>query len=96
MPNNSHNSPDVPKQQLASLRQEIDHIDDQICELLLHRMQVVEQVAELKRNEDIPILHSNREAEILQRLTDGLTPQQAHDIETLYRLLFEVSRKRQS
>ncbi|MCL2437868.1 MAG: chorismate mutase [Coriobacteriia bacterium] len=84
------------EQQLDILRQEIDQVDNQIRGLFLQRMKTVQQVAEVKRDAGIPVLHSGREEEVLKRLTSGLTVQQEQEVKALYQKLFEISRKRQS
>jgi len=83
-------------EELDLLRKQIDGIDDQLADLFLQRMKVVEQVAQLKREEAIPVLHSGREDQILQRLTEGLNSEQARSLEALYRQMFEISREAQS
>jgi len=83
-------------EKLDALRTQIDGIDDQLAELFLQRMQVVEKVAQLKREESISVLHSEREDQILQRLTEGLNSRQARSLEALYRKMFEISREAQS
>lgn len=81
--------------QLAELRQQIDQVDNQLRELFLERMNLVQQVAIFKKEQKIPILHPDREEEILARLGAGLGPGQKQDVEELFKLLFEISRRQQ-
>lgn len=51
---------------LDQLRQEIDRIDDELHDLIMHRAEVVEQIGTLK--EGVALLRPGREAEIIRRL----------------------------
>ena len=53
---------------LASIRQEIDQIDDQIVKLLEERMQLVEEVVAYKKASGKPILDSKREEVIFEKV----------------------------
>lgn len=55
---------------LENLRQEIDRIDDQIHDLLMHRTEIVGQIGVLKRQNEpaIVAMRPGREAQILRRL----------------------------
>jgi chorismate mutase len=83
-------------QSLAELRQKIDVLDDQMRDIFLQRMGLVAQVAELKREADIPVLHRDRESEIIRRLSDGLDEENREDLAALFEKLFELSRSRQA
>ena len=54
---------------LASLRTQIDKIDDQIFQKLGERMQIVGKIGEFKRDNDVTILQVSRWDEILQKRT---------------------------
>ena len=53
---------------LASIRQEIDQIDDQIVKLLEERMHLVEGVVAYKKASGKPILDSKREEVIFEKV----------------------------
>ncbi|MBZ2082996.1 chorismate mutase [Streptococcus oralis subsp. tigurinus] len=53
---------------LASIRKEIDQIDDQIVKLLEERMHLVEGVVAYKKASRKPILDSKREAVIFEKV----------------------------
>jgi chorismate mutase len=53
---------------LASIRQEIDQIDDQIVKLLEERMYLVEQVVTYKKASGKPILDTKREEVIFKKV----------------------------
>ena len=52
---------------LEKLRQQINHIDDELLQLLGNRMKVAEKIGEYKRENDITILQTNRWNEILEK-----------------------------
>ncbi len=53
---------------LDIFRKEINDIDDMILDLLAKRMSVSVQVGKFKKENNITILNSNRENEVLERL----------------------------
>ena len=52
---------------LASLRQQIDEIDDQILEILAKRMRVSKEIAQYKKEHDMQVLQAGRYDEILTK-----------------------------
>jgi|UniRef100_A0A6C0IW12 monofunctional chorismate mutase len=55
---------------LDIFREEIDDIDDQILDLLIKRMSISIKVGKFKKENNITILNSNRENEVLERLVN--------------------------
>jgi len=54
-------------QALERLRQQINHLDDELMQILGQRMKVSEKIAEYKKDNNITILQTNRWNEILNR-----------------------------
>ncbi len=54
---------------LEKLRQQINHLDDELMQLLGQRMKIAEKIGEFKKNNNITILQTNRWNEILERAT---------------------------
>lgn len=54
-------------QALEKLRQQINHLDDELLQLLGQRMKIADQIGEFKKNNDITILQTSRWNEILER-----------------------------
>ena len=84
----------APKAQLDQLRQRIDRLDEQLVELLAQRQQVVQQVAEVKQQHDLPTFHPAREENLIsarrvQAVQAGLDPDY---IEDLFRTVMRHSR----
>lgn len=52
---------------LEKLRQQINHLDDELMQILGQRMKIAEKIGEYKKNNDITILQTNRWNEILER-----------------------------
>ena len=52
---------------LEKLRQQINHLDDELMQILGQRMKVAEQIGTYKKNNNITILQTNRWNEILER-----------------------------
>jgi chorismate mutase len=52
---------------LEKLRQQINHLDDELIQLLGQRMKIADKIGEFKKNNNITILQTNRWNEILER-----------------------------
>ncbi len=52
---------------LDKLREQINHIDDELMQLISQRMNIAEKIGEYKRNNNVTILQSNRWNEILDK-----------------------------
>src|SRR5215469_5064048 len=52
---------------LEKLRQQINHLDDELMQILGQRMKIAEKIGEYKKNNNITILQTNRWNEILHR-----------------------------
>ena len=55
------------KEIIQKVRRELDMLDDKLIGLMQERMSLVDQVAEVKRAENIPTTDESREHEIIQR-----------------------------
>jgi chorismate mutase len=55
---------------LEKLRQQINHLDDELMQILGQRMKIAESIGEYKKNNNITILQTNRWNEIIQRAFD--------------------------
>ncbi len=90
-------APGIPtdsKPALESLRQQIDRIDQQLVDLLVQRGRVIQQVAEIKKQHDLPTFHPAREENLIsarrsQATQAGLDPDYVED---LFRTMLRHSR----
>ena len=82
---------------LLECRNEIDKIDKELVELLEKRMNVAKKVAEYKIKNNLPILNSTREAEVIKKNTDRLNNKEYSKLtEKFFTYLMELSRELQS
>ena len=54
---------------LEKLRQQINHLDDELMQILSQRMKIAQQIGKYKRDNNITILQTNRWNEIIERAT---------------------------
>ena len=81
---------------LTEIRQEIDKIDDQLVHLFCERMNLSAQVADYKKEHNLPIFVPGRERAILQSVAEKAGPEMDNYTRVLYSMLFELSRSYQS
>lgn len=82
--------------ELKDYRDQIDRIDDEIVRLFQQRMDVAAQIAEYKKEHDLPILQAGREREKLADLSGKTREDLQSYLRVLYSLLFELSRTYQA
>jgi chorismate mutase-like protein len=83
--------------ELDELRGRLDAIDERVIALLSERAHIVDQVAAIKHQRNIPIYIPTREASIIQRLRMINTgPLSGDAIERIYRTIIEEMRKFES
>ena len=80
---------------LENYRAEIDKIDNELVELFQKRMEVASKIGQYKRENNLPVLNSQREREILNEVTNKAKPEMKSYLRVLYSLLFELSRSYQ-
>lgn len=78
--------------ELEKIREQINEIDDQLIELFARRMRAVRDVAAFKRAQNLPILDSGREREIINRVSKMAGGDLERDAKMLYQTLFDLSR----
>ena len=84
------------KMMLEEQRQKIDSIDCQIVALFEERTNVVEEVAKIKLDNDIPILDSGREEQVILKVQSYLKDESLKDeLAELYTELMRISREHQ-
>ncbi len=78
--------------ELSDYRKKIDAIDSELVRLFKERMEVSEEIAECKREKGLPIYDPHREREKLVSISKMLPEDFKTYGESLYSLLFELSR----
>ena len=81
---------------IDEIRNRIDKIDDELAGLFAQRLSLVEEIAKKKKEENLPILNTAREREIITRLTEGKSDAMAGYTKTLYTAIFDLSRSHQA
>ena len=81
---------------LEEQRKRIDEIDDEIFRLFLERLKVTEEVAKVKKENNLPIVNPAREREIINRLAEGQTDAMAGYTKILFNTIFDLSRSQQT
>ena len=81
---------------INELRQQINDIDADLVTLFTKRMEIAAQIADYKKEHNLPIYVPAREREILQEVAQKAGPDMANYTRVLYSLLFELSRSYQS
>ena len=76
---------------LADHRQRLDQIDNALLELLGRRIDIGRQVAEYKRDNDVPVMQPSRVQEVLDRVVADAAAHQLDPefVRALYRLIID-------
>ncbi len=74
--------------EIETLRKKIDHLDNQIIELLQARFEVTDKIGELKKNIKKEVTDPNREQRIYDKLPN-------ESIVTIYKTIISESKIRQ-
>ena len=80
---------------LKDIREKIDIVDNQIKELYLKRLELVKKVAQYKKENNLPILSSDREKQLTDNLCKGLNEENRKDIKLLYEVIMSYSKLKQ-
>ena len=80
---------------ISELRDKIDTIDQELVRLFVERMGISAQVADYKKERNLPIYVPAREREIFQKVADMAGPEFGNYTRVLYSMLFELSRSYQ-
>ena len=81
---------------LNAMRSQIDEIDAELIRLFSRRMEIVRGVAEYKRQNKLPVLHTDRERQVLDRAAALAGPELAESARILFTVLMDLSKAQQS
>ena len=81
---------------LDTLRKELDTIDTEITDLFKKRMDISLEVAKYKQENNLPVMNSGREKEILHRVSEQIGDQYDGYARLLFNTIFEASRSAQN
>ena len=77
-------------------RNKIDLLDEELLRIFLDRMSISSEIAEYKRENNLPVLNKNREREILGRVSEQAGPNLAGYSRIMFSTLFNLSRSYQN
>ena len=81
------------EEQLSEHRKQIDFLDDKIIEKLNERARIVLEIREIKNQANLPILDSQREQEIMTKMTlKNNGPLGNQDLKEIYRHILHYMR----
>ncbi len=84
-------------EQIYLLRKEIDKCDKELVQILQRRMELVMEILENKRKDNLPVLHPQREKEVIEKALSSLDQGDFHkEVEHLLKEILKISRKLQS
>jgi len=81
---------------LEELRTRIDKTDDELVRIFSERLKIAEEVANIKKTENLPIVDTARERDVISRLTKEKDDVMAGNIKILYTTIFDLSRSHQA
>ena len=76
-------------------RKEIDKVDSELVKLFEKRMNLSAEIAEYKKEKNIPVFDEKREREITEKIKEKSSENLRGYIAELYGKIFELSRKYQ-
>ena len=80
---------------INELRQQIDGIDRQLVDLYCRRMDIARAIGRYKQENNLPVLDSERERNLLNKVAELAGEENEQGIRALYHLLLDHSRLRQ-
>lgn len=80
---------------LEEIRPQIDQVDDQLAALIRKRFSLVEEVAAIKKEQNLPVADSSRERDIVNRLTSSDNEEMRGYLKIFFHTLFDLSRSHQ-
>ena len=86
----------MTEKNLDQMRNDIDAIDSQIAELFRKRMETSLDIARYKKENNIPILNSSREKEVLHKVSEQVGEPFDGYARFIFNTIFEASRSCQN
>lgn len=83
-------------EQLDKQRVIIDKIDDEIAALFIRRMEVCRNIALIKRRAGVPVLNTDRERQVLNRIMESMPDELKSFAKQLFSTLLDTSKVYQS
>ncbi len=80
---------------ISSLREKINEIDNEIVKLWKQRMEIALEIAEVKKEKNLPVLDAEREKELLDRVGNIAGEELDSYCRELYEKIMTISREYQ-
>ncbi len=80
---------------MQELRGEIDRIDSELVRLYGERMQVAREIGRYKRENELPVMDTERERNLLNRVAEAAGAENANGVRALFNFLLSQSRTEQ-
>lgn len=77
---------------IEEARKEIDKIDGELLKLFEKRMSLSAEIAEEKKEKNLPVFNPKREEEIIKKIGEKSSPEFRKYTEDLYGKIFELSK----
>ena len=87
----------MSKKELSILRNQINKLDEKLFSMIFKRMNIAKKIGKIKVQHEMEITNSDRENELIKHileLPDNTLAQ--GEIESIYKLFFSISKKRQN
>jgi chorismate mutase/prephenate dehydratase len=83
------------KEALADIRRQIDEVDEKLIPLLERRMEIAGLAAQIKRENNLSIMDSSREQQVIDRAAQGVNEQHRMSLTMAMRTILALSRAHQ-
>ena len=80
---------------LADIRGEIDSIDAQLADLLKRRLDMMGDVAAVKREKGVPVDDPAREREVVAHVAERVGPEHENAARLVFAAIFDAAKARQ-
>ncbi len=80
---------------LQDLRKNIDQIDNELLELFEKRMKTALDIAQYKKDNNLPVMDPKRERELIARVSDKASPELERYVRMFYNTMMNLSRSYQ-
>jgi len=77
---------------ILKARESIDKIDDELVKLFEERMKMSAEIAQYKRENNLPVYDEKREQEIIEKISSEVDGEFTDYTKILYKTIFKVSR----
>ena len=86
----------MSKKELSNLRNQINKLDEKLFSMIFKRMNIAKKIGKIKTHLNVEITNNKREKELIKHIRSlPYNNLDQDEIESIYRLFFSISKKRQ-